>query len=109
MGVNTMSDERLAESAEQCQENWGFWGFSVFEVPNGDYHGLARQRPAFAARSRMFIADGNELVNDGFPLLPTLDAPHWTVVLASPTTALFDRVRAHFRGPIDNPAYRRTP
>lgn len=56
----------------------------------------------------MLIADGHELVEDGFPLLPTLDAPHWTVVLASPTTGLFDRVRTHFRGPIDNPAYWRT-
>jgi hypothetical protein len=109
MGVNTMSDERLSESAEHCQENWGFWGFSVFEVPDGDYHRLARQRPAFAARSRMLIADGHELVDDGFPLLPTLDAPHWTVVLAAPTSTLFERVRAHFRGPIDNPAYRRAP
>lgn len=112
MGVNTMSDERLSESAEQCHGNWGFWGFwgfSLFEVPDGDYHRLARQRPAFAARSRMLIADGHELVDDGFPLLPTLDAPHWTVVLAAPTAPLFERVRAHFRGPIDNPAYRRTP
>ena len=106
MGVNTMSDERLTESAEQCHENWGFWGFSVLEVPNGDYHRLARQRPAFAARSRILTADGHDLVEDGFPLLP--NAPHWTVVLATPTTALFNRVRAHFRGPIDNPAYRRT-
>ena len=104
-----MSDERLTESAEQCHGNWGFWGFSVSEVPDGDYHRLARQRPAFAARSRMLIADGHELVDDGFPLLPTLDAPHWTVVLAAPTAPLFKHVRAHFRGPIDNPAYRRTP
>ena len=109
MGVHTMSFERLTESAEQCHENWGFWGLSVFEVPDGDYERLARQRPASAAGSRMLIADGHELVDDGFPLLPTLDAPHWTVVLAAPTAALFERVRGHFRGPIENPVYRRTP
>ena len=55
---------------------------------------------------QLLVADGESLINDGFPLLPTLDAPHWTVVLATPTVFQFERVRSHFRGPLDNPTYR---
>ena len=33
MGVNTMSDERLTESAEQCHENWGLLGFFRIRSP----------------------------------------------------------------------------
>ena len=51
-------------------------------------------------------ATTTSLVDDGFPLLPTLDSPHWTVVLAAATAAQFDRVRLHFEGPISNPSYR---
>jgi len=49
---------------------------------------------------------GARTMDDGFPLLPTLDAPHWTVVLASATASQFSRVRTHFEGPIANPSYR---
>ncbi|HYN34303.1 MAG TPA: hypothetical protein VES40_16885 [Ilumatobacteraceae bacterium] len=82
------------------------WGFSVLEVPEGDYDQLARLRPIVVERRQLLVADAAELIDDGFPLLPTLDSPHWTVVLAAATPALFERVRRHFRGPIENPAYR---
>ena len=68
---------------------------------------LARLRPLVADRRQLLIADGMALVEAGFPLLPTLEAPHWTVVLAAATATQFERVRTHFNGPIDNPAYRR--
>ena len=41
----------------------------------------------------------------GFPLFPTADHPHWTVVLSEPTPAQFGRVRALFDGPKQNPAW----
>ena len=62
-----------------------------------------RSRP----RSRMLIAEGHELVEDGFPLLPTLERR----IGPSSRGAHIDVVRAG-PGPlprtIDNPAYRRT-
>ena len=45
-------------------------------------------------------------LDDGFALIPTMDTPHWTVVLAAATAGQFERVRAHVRGPVDNPTYR---
>lgn len=58
-----------------------------------------------ATRRRLFLADGPAVVEAGYPLLPTLDHPHWTVVLSEPTPAQFERVRSLFRGPVENPAW----
>lgn len=52
-----------------------------------------------------FVVDGSDLLGDGFPLLPTREHPHWTVVLAEPTTAQFARVRRHFSEPKENPVW----
>lgn len=105
-GINTLTDAAMQKSAEECHRRWGFWGFSVFEVPGGDYETLARLRPNIVGRRQLLIAEGAELVESGFPLLPTLEAPHWTVALAAATPEWFERVRGHFRGPVLNPAYR---
>jgi hypothetical protein len=105
-GVVTLTDASLQKSVEECHQRWGFWGFSVFEVPNRDYAMLARLRPNIVGRRQMMTAEGEDLVDSGFPLLPTLEAPHWTVVLATATPEWFARVREHFHGPLPNPAYR---
>lgn len=73
----------------------------------GDYAVLARLRPIVATRRRLLAASGPALVAAGFPLLPSLDHPHWTVVLSEPSPGQFARVRALFEGPIDNPAWTR--
>ena len=107
LGARTLERDHLRRSVEETHQRWGIWGFSVLEVPDGDYNQLARVRPVVADRRQILIADGAELVDHGFPLLPTLDWPHWTVTLAAATDAQFDRVAAHFRGPFDNPAFAR--
>lgn len=106
LGARTLDDVLLERSVTECHDRWGIWGFSVLEVPDGDYELLARLRPVVAQRRQVLIAIGIDLINDGFPLLPTLDSPHWTVTLAAPTSAQYERVRAHFHGPFQNPAYR---
>ena len=84
LGAVTLGDEHLRLSAEDCHARWGVWGFSVLEVPGGDYAELARLRPIVAERRQLLVAHGANLIEGGFPLLPTLDAPHWTVALAAP-------------------------
>ena len=111
LGSTTLSDTHLARSCEESHGRWGVWGFSVLEVPDGDYALLARLRPIVAERRLMFEAHGGELVSAGFAVLPTLDHPHWTVVCSEPTSEQFARVRRLFRGPVENPAWtgRRPP
>ena len=105
LGVKTLDDTHLVRSIEECHFRWGIWGFSVLEVPNGDFSLLARLRPIIAERKQLMVAEGRKLVEAGFPLLPTLDSPHWTVALSSPEPAQLERVRELFVGPIENPTY----
>lgn len=108
LGTRTLDDVKLAEQCERTRGRWGFDGFSAFEVPDRDYTHLARLVPIVALRPKLFIAEGAELAEAGFPLFPTADFPHWTVVLSQPTSAQFARVRALFSGPLDNPAWDHT-
>jgi hypothetical protein len=79
----------------------------VLEVPDGDdFERLARLRPEVAERRQVLVANGRSVVADGFPLLPTLDYPHWTVQVSEMSAARFERVRSHFSGPVANPAFR---
>lgn len=105
LGTRTLDDDLLARAAAQTHGRWGMWGFSVLEVPDGDYELLARLRPLVRQRRLLLVADGHQLVDAGLPLLPTLDSPHWTVLLSAPTREQFARARSLFRGPVTNPAW----
>ena len=45
LGACTLDDELLRRSVDECHERWGIWGFSVLEVPGGDFEQLVRMRP----------------------------------------------------------------
>jgi hypothetical protein len=105
LGARTLDDDRLADQCERTRGRWGFDGFSVFEVPAGDYALLARLVPIVALRPKLYRAEGAALLDAGFPLFPTGDFPHWTVVLSRAARAQFTKVRAQFVGPLDNPAW----
>lgn len=105
LGMRTLEDEKLAEQCVRTHARWGFHGFSVFEVPGDDYRLLARLVPIVTVRPKLFEARGGDLIEAGFPLIPTADHPHWTVVLSDARPAHFARVRTLFEGPKDNPAW----
>lgn len=105
LGSMTLEPPRLPRSIEECHDRWGIWGFSVLEVPDGDYEVLARLRPAVVTRRLLFESSGPDLVAAGFPLLPTLAHPHWTVVVSEPSAEQLHRVRGLFTGPIQNPVW----
>lgn len=106
LGSTTLDDERMAESCEDTLEKWGFFGFSVLELPPGGFDELARLSPILRGRRRVLIADSAKLLRDRFPLFPTGPYPHWTVVLSDSTQEQFSRVRSHFSEQ-DNPSYER--
>jgi hypothetical protein len=105
LGEQTLGNQKLSEQCERTHARWGVHGFSVFEVPDNDYQLLARLVPIVTVRPRLFEARGAELLAEGFPLLPTAQHPHWTVVVSEPTAAQFARVRGLFDGPKPNPAF----
>jgi len=83
----------------------GLRRISVFEVPGDDYTHLARLVPIIVLRQKLFRADAAALIQAGFPVFPTADFPHWTVVLSEATPAQFAKVRALVSGPLDNPVW----
>jgi len=105
LGSTTLSDEKLAQQCARTFKRWGLHGFSVFEVPGGDYEQLARVAPIVTVRPKLFEADGSDVLDAGFSLISTQDYPHWTVVCPKPTSAQFAKIRDVFRGPLPNPAW----
>ena len=79
-GRTTLADDKLRQNCEVTFARWGLHGFSVFELPGDDYDRLARLIPLLLDRQWLLEAPGADLVADGFPLLPTREHPHWTVV-----------------------------
>jgi hypothetical protein len=105
LGTRTLDDDHLERATAEAHGRWGIWGFSVLEVPGGDYRQLVRLRPFVATRRLLYQASAADLVTAGFPVLPTLDHPHWTVELSAPTPVQFALVRGHFQGPVQNPGW----
>lgn len=107
LGSGTLSDLELTRRCQATFWRWGIHGFSVLEVPGRtNWELLARLRPEVTMRRLLFVAHGRDLVANGFPLLPTLSYPHWSVVVSEPSSEQFSRIRAVFRGPEENPAWR---
>ncbi len=105
LGRNTLADARLLEACEASFRKWGLFGFSVFGLGPGGYGELVRYVPILAVRQWVMEASTEGLLSDGFPVLPTADHPHWTVVLSEPEPAQFARVRRHFSEPRRNPTW----
>lgn len=105
LGRNTLTDDKLHDSCQDAFRRWGLFGFSTFGLGQGGYAELARQVPLLPTRQWLMEASATDLLVDGFPLLPTGDQPHWTVVLSSPDATQFRRVRRHFSDPIRNPLW----
>jgi hypothetical protein len=105
MGSQTLGDTPLTNQCARTSLRWGLYGFSVLEVPDGDWQLLARLRPILTDRRYVLTVQAATLMRAGFPLLPTQDHPHWTVVLSEPTPAQFARVRQLFDSPFENPTW----
>ncbi len=105
LGRYTLTESKLAENCEVTFNRWGLFGFSVFGLGRGGYAELARLVPLLGVREWVMEARSRALLDAGFPVLPTNESPHWTIVFATPEPAHFDRVRTHFSSAIKNPAW----
>ena len=52
LGERTLEDNKLVDQCARAHGRWGLHGFSVFEVPNGDYQLLARLVPIVTVRPK---------------------------------------------------------
>jgi hypothetical protein len=105
LGRNTLTDRHLQAVSEDAFDKWGLFGFSTFGLGDGGYPELARFVPLVPYRQWVMEARTDDLIADGFPLLPSNDYPHWTVVLSEPSPTQFARVRRHFSEAMRNPVW----
>ena len=105
LGVNTLTDAALARSCQRSFASMGLHAVSVFGLPQGGYEELARLVPIFVHRPKFLEATARDVLDGGFALLPTNALPHWSVVLAQPTSDGFALLRSLFHGPVHNPLW----
>lgn len=74
LGEKTLEDDHLTRAVKECHGRWGIWGFSVLEVPGGDYAELVRLRPFVGMRRRLHLARAEVLVNFRVPTAADLRA-----------------------------------
>jgi hypothetical protein len=102
VGLVLPADVRVA--AQICERAHGVLGISVVsgDLPESD---LLHALPLIEHRRSVAKAVHGDLVEAGFELWPTFDAPHHTLVLPDLSDRTLQRLRAPFTiGP--NPLYR---
>lgn len=98
----------LANALDKCQTEHGVLGFSVYaaDVPSVDE---LCHRATFLPHPQVCWTTAGQLrAIEAVELLPTWDAPHYTLVLPDSAGRLVSAVIDAFEGPIANPARRRT-
>lgn len=93
----------IRESAADAFEEFGIYAVSVFLTLDEPVEELCRHEPYLSRYKRIRRSTVGRLKAAGFALLPTLDRPHYDVVLPDLTDATMDRLDSSFDPPEPNP------
>ena len=105
-GVSTLSDAHLANQVGDCWDRHGFFGVSVFGVPNDDLTAVSDAVRAIRIRPVVRVARCGVLRAAQFEVLPTFANPwHFSVVLPDATPMTFQSLRDRFGEPVPNPGH----
>jgi hypothetical protein len=99
-----MNSEHVRRTASQSHEELGIYGVSVFLALDDDLIGLCRGEPMLARYGKIRCSTTGRLRAAGFALLPTLERPHYDVVLPDLSVPTLDRLHRAFDAPVPNPA-----
>lgn len=99
-----MKSAFVRETARDSFEEFGFHAVSVFLALDDPVDRLCSSEPYLARYGQVRLTDVGRLRLAGFALLPTLDRPHYDVVLPDLSDATLERLEGSFDEPIRNPA-----
>ena len=102
-----MPSKYIRESATDTYEEYGIFAVSVFLVLDGTFDELCREDPFLVRYGQVRRSTVARVRTAGFALLPTLDRPHYDVVLPDLTDGTLVRLDSVFDPPEPNPAARR--
>lgn len=100
-GLSTSA--RVRESAADAFDEYGIYAVSVFLTLDESVEELCRREPFLSRYRRVRRSTVARVRAAGFPLLPTLDRPHYDIVLPDLTDETLDRLDSSFDPPEANP------
>ncbi len=104
-----MNSDYVREAARDSFLESGLYGISVFLAIDAPVEELCVMEPYIARYGKVRLTTVGRLREAGFALLPTLDRPHYDVVLPDTSDTTLDRLEASFDRPIPNPGRTRRP
>lgn len=101
-----LAHDSIVRTATTSFERHGFYGVSVFAAIGMTIEELVARTPELGADryKRLRRSTVGELRAAAFALLPTLDWPHFDIVLPDVDGQTLDRLAACFSEPFTNPA-----
>ncbi|MHB1446097.1 MAG: hypothetical protein ACYCTI_08575 [Acidimicrobiales bacterium] len=99
-----MTSSYVRESATDTFDEYGIFAVSVFLAMDQTLDELCQGEPFLNRYGQVRRSTVGRLHAAGFALLPTLDRPHYDVVLPDLTGRTLDRLESSFDPPQPNPA-----
>jgi len=101
-----MTGAFVRRTATDAHHELGIYAVSVFLALDADVEELCAAEPYLVRYGKIRLSTVNRLRSDGFPLLPTLDRPHYDIVLPDLDEATLGRLDRCFDPAVPNPGRR---
>lgn len=98
-----MNGESVRRTAIGSHAEYGIFAVSVFVAFDVSVEQLCQERPELQRYRKVRLSTVDRLRSLGFALIPTLDRPHYDVVLPDVDDITLDRLELGFDLPIVNP------
>lgn len=98
-----MNGDHVRRTATDAHDEYGIYAVSVFLAVDVSVERLCRVRPELQRYGKVRLSTVGRLRSLGFALIPTLDRPHFDIVLPDLDGATLDRLEVGFDLPIPNP------
>lgn len=102
-GANGVTSETLRRTAAAAQDEYGFFGVSVFLALDLSVDELCASSDHLRRYSMIQESTAGELRRSGFVLLATEARPHFDILLPDLEDRTLDRLRSCFGPPRTNP------
>jgi hypothetical protein len=102
-----MNSEFVRRTATRSFEEFGIWAVSVFVADGVAVVDVCRAVPDLERYGKIRLSTVGRLRTLGFALIPTLDYPHFDVVLPDVEPTTLERLELGFDPPVPNPVRER--
>lgn len=98
-----MVSESVRRSAERNHQEFGFFGISVYLAEGVMVEVLCATVSRLTRYAKVRLSTAGRLLSRGFALLPTLERPHFDVMLPDLAGPTLSRLNECFDPPLPNP------